>query len=162
MRLTPALRDSLKKPLGRVVKDSASISPDADIICVGDTVSDTILQAGYKPKLVVYDGMTCRKAVGVSKTISSYDVKEHRIKNPAGHLEEEVFRLFRRLLKGDSPSRVFVDGEEDLTALAAIAEAVNGSVLIYGQPDEGLVVVDVDDEIKGKVKKILKEMEDGS
>ena len=162
MKLTPALREVLKKPLGIIVKDPTQIPRDAVLVCIGDTAADSLISAGYRPKLVVYDGMTRRMSVGVSKAISSYDAPEHRVKNPAGHLNEEVFRLFRRLLKGRSPSRVFVEGEEDLTTLAAIAEAKNGTVLVYGQPDEGLVVVRVDDEAKDKVKKILKEMDDGS
>ncbi|MFH0861488.1 MAG: GTP-dependent dephospho-CoA kinase family protein [Candidatus Altiarchaeota archaeon] len=162
MKLTPALREVLKKPLGQIMADPAQISKDAVLVCVGDTASDRLISAGYRPKLAVYDGMTRRKPVGVSKAISSYDAPEHRIKNPAGHVEEAVFRLFRTLLEGRSPSRVFVEGEEDLTALAAIAEAENGTVVAYGQPDEGLVVVRVDDEVKDKVKKILEEMEDGS
>lgn len=161
MKLTPALREVLKKPLGTVVKEIDQVPKDAVLVFVGDTAADSLLSAGFKPKMVVYDGMTRRIRVGVSKAISSYDAKEHRIKNPAGHLEEGVFRLFRRLLRSRSPSRVFVDGEEDLTALAAIAESPVGTVLVYGQPEEGLVVVRVDEEAKEKVKKILKEMEDG-
>jgi GTP-dependent dephospho-CoA kinase len=161
MRLTPALREELKKPLGRVVKGTASIPKDAMLLCIGDRASDTLISAGFRPKLVVYDGYTQRRKVGVSKTISSYDVKEYRVKNPAGLLTEGVFKLFRKVLGGDSQGRVYVDGEEDLTALAAIAEAPVGAVLVYGQPNEGLVVVDVDDKIKEKVKNMLKEMKDG-
>jgi uncharacterized protein (UPF0218 family) len=162
MKLTPALREVLKKPLGKITKDPSSIPKNKVLICVGDTASDTVLVAGFRPKLMVYDGMTHRRHVGVSKRISSYDAKEHRVKNPAGSLEKEVFSLFRRILKAGEPAKVFVEGEEDLTALAAISEAPLASVVVYGQPDEGLVIVDVDERIKDKVKTIMKEMEDGS
>ena len=160
MKITPRLRETLKQPLGEVVKDASGIPSDALIVAVGDTASNSIIEAGLKPALVVYDGMTHRQPVGVSETIASYEAKVHRIKNPAGFLSEEVFALFGRLLREKEPSRVYVDGEEDLTTLAAIDQAPNGALVVYGQPDEGLVVVKVDDNIKIKVKAILKEMQD--
>jgi len=160
MKVTPRLREHLKQPLGEVAQDASGIPPGALIVAVGDTASDSIIKAGLKPALVVYDGMTHRQPVGVSETIASYEAKEHKIKNPAGFLADEVLALFGRLLKSGEPSRVYVDGEEDLTALAAIDQAPNGAYVVYGQPDEGLVVVKVDDKIKNKVKTILKEMQD--
>ena len=162
MKLTPALREVLKKPLGALVKDATTIPRDADIVAVGDTASETLISAGYEPKLVVYDGLTRRRKVGVSKAISSYGGREYRVKNQAGHLDEEVLTLFQKLLAGKIKSRVFVEGEEDLTALAAISHARAGVLVVYGQPDEGLVVVRVDEKIKERVKKMLEEMEDGN
>jgi GTP-dependent dephospho-CoA kinase len=109
--------------------------------------------------MVVYDAMTRRKPVGVSQHISSFDAEEFRVKNPAGHLEKEVFDLFRKLLKRGKPSKVFVEGEEDLTTLAAIKEAPAGYVVVYGQPGEGLVIVEVNGDAKGRVDAILEEMQ---
>ena len=161
MKLTPRLRKLLKKPLGEVVGDASAIGGDAMVLAVGDTASDTVLKAGLKPKMVVYDGMTARKKVGVSKAIQGFKAEEHRVANPAGHLEEEVIALFGRLMREPGQSKVFVEGEEDLTALAAIKEAPDGAVVLYGQPDEGLVVVVVDDKMKDKVNGMIEEMEDG-
>ena len=160
MKLTPQLRDALKQPLGRVVEDASSIPADAAVVCVGDTAADTLIGAGYTPRMVVYDAMTRREYVGVSETIRSFKAREHKVRNPAGHLKKEVFALFGRLLESGERSRVFVEGEEDLTTLAAIDQAPMGAYVVYGQPDEGLVVVKVDDKIKEKVKGILREMED--
>jgi len=161
MEITPRLREALKAPLGRVVKDASQISGDAVLVAVGDSASDALLNAGLKPRMLVYDGRTARHEIGVSKAIKGHKAEEHRVKNPPGHLEEDVFRLFRRLLAKRTLSKVFVDGEEDLTTLAAIKEASLGTVVVYGQPGEGMVVVTVDQEIKDKVKDILEEMEDG-
>jgi len=161
MEITPRLRRELKKPLGAVVKDVSALPAGGLLVAVGDTASDTLLSAGLKPKLVVYDGRTGRRDVGVSKLIRSFSAEEYRVSNPAGCLTGEVFTLFKRLLNGGGPARVYVDGEEDLTALAAIMEAPSGAVVVYGQPGEGLVVVKVDEDIKAKVNRILEEMEDG-
>jgi Uncharacterized protein conserved in archaea len=53
---------------------------------------------------------------------------------------------------------IIVDGEEDLAALSAIFLAPENTKVIYGMPDEGVVVVDSSDS-KEKVKKLLKKME---
>ncbi|MFH1055912.1 MAG: GTP-dependent dephospho-CoA kinase family protein [Candidatus Altiarchaeota archaeon] len=161
MKLTSRLRDELKKPLGRLAKETSTIPRRGVVVCVGDTASDTLLKDGFKPMVMVYDGKTERRHVGVSERIKAYDAKEYRITNPPGNLEEDVFTLFRKLLKSEKPSKVFVEGEEDLTALAVIREAPKSATLVYGQPGEGLVIVKVDSKIKKKVNEMLEEMEDG-
>ena len=151
----------MKKPLGRVAKDTSSLPAGGILVSVGDTASNIVLSKGFSPMMIVYDGRSGRRDVGVSGAIRSFKAREHRIANPAGHLKDEVFTLFRRLLNDGGQSKVFVDGEEDLTALAAIVEAPSGSVIVYGQPGEGLVIVEVDDKIKAEVKGMIEEMKDG-
>jgi uncharacterized protein (UPF0218 family) len=53
MKLTPRLRDLLKKPLGEVVSDAASIPKGAEIIAIGDSASEAIIAANLNPLLVV-------------------------------------------------------------------------------------------------------------
>ena len=48
---------------------------------------------------------------------------------------------------------------KDLLALVAILEAPKNSLVVYGQPYEGVVVVKVDETIKEKAKKIIQAME---
>ena len=52
-------------------------------------------------------------------------------------------------------SQIKIQGEEDLLALPAILLAPLGSVVIYGQKDLGVVVVEVTEEKKEEVKKII-------
>jgi hypothetical protein len=52
-----------------------------------------------------------------------------------------------------------VEGEEDLLTLVAVVEAPENSLVVYGQPREGLVVVKVDEKIKKRVKEIVDSME---
>jgi uncharacterized protein (UPF0218 family) len=162
MKLTPRLRDELKKPLGRLVKDVASVSKEKITIAVGDVASEKLINAGFNPKLCIYDGKTERKDIVVNPSVRSYGVREVRVKNPAGFLMPEVFNAIRKLLSAEGESRIFVAGEEDLTTLAAISEAPSGALVIYGQPKEGMVVVEVDKKSKAKIAKIIEEMENGS
>jgi uncharacterized protein (UPF0218 family) len=50
---------------------------------------------------------------------------------------------------------VFVDGEEDLLALPIFALARDQSVVLYGQPLEGIVVVKIDNKLKEKAQDLL-------
>ena len=54
--------------------------------------------------------------------------------------------------------KIVVDGEEDLATLPAILYAPLGSVVIYGQPNEGSVLVNVTSEMKLKIDKFMKQM----
>jgi uncharacterized protein (UPF0218 family) len=161
MNLTSSLRAELKKPLGMLTHDLTLINRDAVLITVGDEASKTLLEAGFKPKVVVYDGKTARKPVEVPKIVGEYGTRSTEVANPAGTLQEGVFKVFREALEDDGLTRVFVDGEEDLTALAAVNEAPSGSIVVYGQPGGGLVLIEVNEDIKEKVSKIIGEMEDG-
>lgn len=161
MRITPRLRKRLKSPLGEVVKDLKGLDPKGEIIAIGDEASKSLIREGFEPKAIVYDGKTKREDIGVSADIQGYPGTQYTIKNPQGGLETEVFDLFRKILAKEGISKVYVEGEEDLTALAAILAAKSGSTVLYGQPNEGIVVVEVDEKIKKEVQNMIEEMEDG-
>jgi uncharacterized protein (UPF0218 family) len=57
-------------------------------------------------------------------------------------------------MKGEK-AIVFIDGEEDMLALAVFALAPLDSVVFYGQPLEGLVSVKIDTKIKNKSRNLL-------
>ncbi|MCX6695822.1 MAG: DUF359 domain-containing protein [Candidatus Altiarchaeota archaeon] len=128
MKLTPRLRDELKKPLGRLVGGVDSVPKGRITITVGDIASETLVKSGYNPKLCIYDAKTSRKDIKVDPVLASYGVREVRVKNPAGFLVPGVFGEIRRLLSMEGGSRMFVEGEEDLTTLAAIMEAPDGAL----------------------------------
>ncbi|ODS36891.1 MAG: hypothetical protein A7316_02305 [Candidatus Altiarchaeales archaeon WOR_SM1_86-2] len=164
LRLTSDLRRILKKPLGRVTNISElvkSLENKGDIICVGDETSKLALDAGLRPKICVCDGKIRRKFVGIPEIIRKYagDGGEIRVGNPPSYLTGEAFDGVQKALESGKNTVIFVDGEEDLITLAAIKLASRGTTVLYGQPDEGLVVVEVDDEIKDAVNGILDDME---
>ena len=53
---------------------------------------------------------------------------------------------------------MLVDGEEDLLVLPVCLFAPENSVVMYGQPNEGLVVAEITDEVRDKVQKIVNQM----
>ena len=99
-----------------------------------------------------------RKNIKIPEIIKDFQANEIRVKNPAGYITGGLYGAIDKALKSDGKFKIFVDGEEDLAALAAIDLAPIGSLVIYGQPGEGMVLVNVDKKSKEFVAGILKEM----
>lgn len=161
LTLTNKLRQELKKPLG-VLRESIEDVSAANLVCVGDVVSEDAILAGLAPKIVVYDGKCNRVETGISEAIKTYDAVEVGVENPAGALTGEAVNAVKKALEETAETKIRVHGEEDLLTLPAIKYAPVGYTVIYGQPNEGIVEVKVNEETKETVKKILEEMKDGS
>lgn len=161
MKLPKSLRAELKKPLGTIHPDiDLSMFEKDVVVCVGDQVTWQALDAGINPKIIVYDGLIKRQRVEIPGNVSSYGGRIVELDNPAATLNTEVFPVIEEAFESDSPTRISVDGEEDLIALAVIKVAPIGVIVLYGQPDEGVVVVRVDESVKIKVEKYLRQMEE--
>ena len=53
------------------------------------------------------------------------------------------------------PSLVLVDGEEDLAVLPLILILPDSSVILYGQPNEGVVFCEVNPTLRKKAEELL-------
>jgi uncharacterized protein (UPF0218 family) len=84
--------------------------------------------------------------------------KTIEVKNPAATLTKGLIDVIRDSLNSDERVKIIVDGEEDLATLPAILYAPLGSAVVYGQPDEGSVLVDVTPEMKLKIDEFMKQM----
>jgi hypothetical protein len=84
--------------------------------------------------------------------------KTIEVKNPAATLTKELIDVIRDSLNSDERVKIIVDGEEDLATLPAILYAPLGSAVVYGQPDEGSVLVDVTPEMKTRIDEFMKQM----
>lgn len=166
LRLPEEARQSLKRPLGELFKTTEEaverlrkVRP-ARLITVGDVVTAEFLKAGLKPDVVVVDFMVMRSSAGeeIKRTIDAYSVPVRRVKNPAGALTPEL----RGVLEGVAPPlKIVVDGEEDLATLPAVLSAPVGSVVAYGQPGEGVVLVGVTDGKKQEFQELLNKFKSG-
>jgi GTP-dependent dephospho-CoA kinase len=155
------LRAGLKKPFGKLYPDIDAITPlviGKSVIAVGDKVTDGVITKGITPWICIYDGRTKRKKIAIPDSIKRYDAKAVFVKNPAGQISDEAFQALKEAFTADAKTKIFVSGEEDLLTLAAISLAPAGTYVIYGQPDEGVVLVEVNAKTKDLVEKILVEM----
>lgn len=160
MKLPLEVRPRLKRPLGELFSSTAKaverlkqLRP-ARLIAVGDVVAADLLAAGLKPDTLVVDFKVMRAPAGeeVKEPIDAFEAKVIKVKNPAGTITPEL----RRALEVTPPVKVIVDGEEDLATIPAVLAAPIGSVVAYGQPDEGMVLVKVTEQKKREFQELFK------
>jgi len=164
LQLSDDLRDQLKNPLGNLIIDNdpnkeniiKKISAESVIITVGDRTTENILQLGLKPQIQIIDGLEKRnqRIVPVDDTINT----NLSCRNPPGEITEESMQIIKKAFSSESPVRILVDGEEDLLVIPVCIYAPENSIVMYGQPNEGLVIVTVTPEVRAKVQKILDTM----
>lgn len=164
--LTPSLRRRLKIPLGLLIRGSPEYTTErlkeliecmepSKIITVGDSVSENMIERGVSPDILIVDNKIMRKPIAPIKV--DVDQTLH-LRNPPGTITDEAWHVMKEALK-QKRAKIMVEGEEDLLTLVATLCAPENSMIIYGQPNEGVVVVEVNEEMKEKVSKILNEME---
>jgi len=126
------------------------------IISVGDVVSQSMLKQSIQPHIIIVDNRVMRASI---KPIETTINKKINVKNPAGTLTPEAWVVMERALEQKQPIQVLVEGEEDMLTLVAVLRAPENSLVVYGQPGEGVVAVKVDKTTKAKVHQIIMAME---
>ncbi|MCL2550222.1 MAG: DUF359 domain-containing protein [Methanimicrococcus sp.] len=165
--LPAELRPRLKKPYGKlypgnhpsVIDQLKDRLDESSVIAVGDVTTYNLFKAGARPRLCFIDQNTKRTAV--SKSIAAVttraDYVNIDVRNPAGTISGEmVLAIKDALTSSEKHICICVDGEEDLATIPVIALCDVGSFVLYGQPDEGLVCVEVTKEKKEEMNDMLK------
>jgi GTP-dependent dephospho-CoA kinase len=158
------MREQLATGLGRMF-DIKDISTELDgcrlLIAVGDMVSFTLLDNGLEPDLVIYDLMTERRPyTSLTAKLEHMKGVDARVKNPAGQITTELVHEIALALERNVPTKLLVEGEEDLAALACVAMAPLGSCLVYGVPGKGMAVIRVDEDAACQARSIIYSMEE--
>ncbi len=164
-RPTPADLLKLKRPLGKLLagqpSDTASElvslverTRPPRVITVGDIVSREALDAGIRVNLRIVDQKTMRQPLR-SKPRPSPNT--YRIRNPPGVITHESLETIKRAMK-DEEALIVVEGEEDLLALPAVLESPDQSLVVYGQPMQGMVVVVGTESVRAEVRAIMGRM----
>ncbi|MCY4730986.1 GTP-dependent dephospho-CoA kinase family protein [Natronomonas gomsonensis] len=165
VELQKELRGELKEPLGPVYTDTDALLTDTDgpIIAVGDIVTYHLLEAGYRPDVALVDGKTKRERVEreILDAIEGFDSRRE-VENPPATLTAELLEVLVGAIDGEGTTVITVVGEEDLAALPAIVAAPEGAAVVYGQPDEGMVLVTVDETLRAECRDLLERMEGDS
>src|SRR3989344_5567420 len=170
-RISEGLRMSLKKPLGELIAGTAENirrevikrikKNHVCIITVGDDATLFLNKLGKQADISIVDFHV--KRIRIHNSLADmkfrpefwkekYTDKIVKAKNPAGYISRELVRAFEKVLKGlvrDGMKRIVeVDGEEDLAGVPAILLAPLDSMVLYGQPDQGIVAVEATEEKK--------------
>ena len=161
-----SLREELRYPLGDIIRGKdhdettetiiryiEDIIPPM-VIAVGDYISMTLRQHHYTPALSIIDGKTKREKVLVPLIGS-----EASVLNASGTITKSAFVRIKKSIQTYfdtlEPQIIQIIGEEDLLGLPVIAIAPLRSIVLYGLRDEGVVCIDVTEEMKKKTDMLL-------
>ena len=164
MKLSPSLREQLKTPLGVLLPDSQvdkpnilkHIAKDQYLISVGDKTTEKMIAFGLTPSLQIIDGYEKRK----KREPPKFDGPTRlTVNNPASTITAQSISAIKKVFTMQSPVRLYVDGEEDLLVLPVCVYAPENAVIMYGQPNQGLVIVNLTAGIRNKAQGLLDLME---
>lgn len=159
----------MKKPLGTlyvgkgsdtIEKFRGELANPTRLISVGDVTTFHLLEAGIFPDICIVDNRTKREPVATHMSTRNMDkvYEEVSVDNPAGIISDELIKTLCETFAARKPIRIFVRGEEDLATLPVILLAPIGAVVLYGQPDEGVVFVKVTKQKKRELREIFEKL----
>jgi len=165
--LPAELRRELKAPLGKLItgspeetmrklEDLINKEKTAMIVSVGDVVSESMAKSGISVHLAIVDNRVMRQP---RKPIALEADKTLHVKNPPGTITREAWLAVKEALKQNLPTKIVVDGEEDLLTLVALLHAPLNALVVYGQPYEGIVAIKVTQQKRQKAHRIVEAMQ---
>jgi len=166
-RLTPTLRKQLKSPLGLLIEGTPEKTmkklgelvereKPSKIISVGDIVSENMTKHGIFPQVMIIDNRVMREPIAPILLQANQTL---HLKNPPGTLTDQAWSIIQEALRQVQQTKVVVDGEEDLLTLVAVLCAPENSLVVYGQPNEGIVVMRVMEQTKEMIRRMVEAME---
>lgn len=164
MKLPDSLRDQLKIPLGILLPESQAdktnikkhLSENSYIITVGDRTTEKMIEFGLIPSLQIIDSQEKRIKREPPKLANATELT---VDNPAAEITPQSIDIIKKALTIPPPVRLTVNGEEDLLVIPVCIHAPENSIVLYGQPNEGLVIVKITPEIRNKTQTLLDSME---
>lgn len=158
--LPKELRENLSKPFGKVIKDfdtylkSENLEKDRTI-SIGDVTTQKFIENKIIPKISIIDLVVNRvkKYNDISEFGYKFD-KNIQVINPAGSITKELFGVIIDSFK-NKQTLILVAGEEDLAVIPAVLASPLGYEIYYGQPGEGAVKIEVTEEKKMEIKKLI-------
>lgn len=157
MKLPETLREQLKTPLGILLKNTSKenilnhLAENSFIITVGDATTEKMLKLNLVPSISIVDGFEKRE----KRSPPSGNATTLFCDNPAGEITTQSIDTIKDALKTKPPVQIMVNGEEDLLVIPVCVYAPQNAIILYGQPNEGLVIVKITQEIRNKTQELL-------
>ncbi|HEY7227576.1 MAG TPA: GTP-dependent dephospho-CoA kinase family protein [Nitrososphaeraceae archaeon] len=167
--IPPNVLKELKKPLGKLILDRditerklrETVINNQKLITVGDRSTERIISFNIFPNLAIIDGVERRQVKNSTLPTKVIDPKSKEFTrisciNPSGSITKEAVDKIIFALSVEKNFILQVVGEEDLLTLPVCYFAPSNTIVCYGQPLEGLVLIKVDNSIKRKAKELMK------
>lgn len=167
LRLPCKLRPQLKKPLGKLIKGDPkktikklekilSSKKPVKYASVGDFVTKNLLENGFQPDIAIVDNRIMRKRIA---PIIFQRTQRHVI-NKAGTINKVAYQALKKAIMLKKKLAIIVEGEEDLLVIPLMVMMPLNSVIIYGQPNEGMVMIHLTEEKRRWAENFMSKMEE--
>ena len=160
--LKPEMAHELKDTENEIYLESPVFLKKTEYIAtIGDICTIKIFEQIREPNLAIVDLKTKRNISldnNQLKTIMKIGINKIEVENPPGSISNQMWKAIESSFSNENNTRITVKGEEDLATLAVISMAPKGAKVIYGMPDRGMVVVDVNQQSKKRANDFLKRM----
>lgn len=156
--LTPIQREWLKQPLGQItnntiINSGENTQPSKNlVVLVGDITLQRFSQLKRHFDLAIFDEHTQRNKATPIENNSPMNFPDQitSVKNKAGEISHQLVKTLEEVLQ-TGQQYLKIEGEEDLAVLPLILMLPLGSLIYYGQPNQGMVEVVVNPKIKHEV-----------
>jgi uncharacterized protein (UPF0218 family) len=171
-RLPEEMRIELKRPFGELIRNDElddvnirGIIKDRLLITCGDETTKRIHEMGFNINIAIIDFKTHREEYKERDKLMNICERTVKVDSAPATISSELEEVLKTEIgymdthRGSSVM-IEVTGEEDLAFIPSVLYSPsNKTVVMYGQPGEGLVVAQVDDELKNRIKDIYDRME---
>jgi uncharacterized protein (UPF0218 family) len=147
-------RRLFKEPFGVLYRTMDEVVPLIEgkvVYTVGDVVTHNLQKKGITPEVAIVDGYTMRSPCN---RMPAFHGECIQVKNPAGTLTDELISALEHAVR-NPPSTIIVDGEEDLAVIPLVLTAHDGAIVLYGQPQKGVVLRTIDSEARKTAQRLL-------
>ena len=131
------------------------------VATIGDICTIKLVQEKIIPNLMIVDYKTKRNVKLTEMQMSiieSVKCKSVEVDNEPGAISQPLYFEIENAIESEIITKIIVNGEEDLATLPVIKHSKIGAKVIYGMPDKGMVVVDVNQQAKERANKLLERM----
>lgn len=144
------LRSKLHEPFGEIINSiPKNLNPD-NVVTIGDITTKKFnnVKAGQLLSIVDFTVERRKKFNQISELGFREDLEVIKVNNPPGQISWDLFLAIINAFKDKKRKIVLVNGEEDLAVLPVLLAAPLSFSIYYGQPDEGLVEIEVNEKSK--------------
>ncbi len=159
LRLSEQQKELLRMPQGKLLKseqkiDERRLRQATKVATVGDIVTRSFLHAGIRVDYALVDYRS-KKQSHVWRPQDYWTQVTRNITNSAGQIVSQAAASLFKQVALDS-CLFIIDGEEDLLALPMVLCMPLGSLLYYGQPNRGIVELEISESLKNKFLKFVR------
>lgn len=146
LTLSEKSREFFSKLHGTIISKPTQSEVNSKIIVVGDSTLETFIQNNWKYDLGIFDGKRQRKEY--NSEILNQLQNSKIIGNTPGSIEQQAVQIIMDWKSNQNFRHIFIEGEEDLLAVATILLMPLGTQVYYGQPNQGIVECVITEDIK--------------